>query len=272
MPPLSPLQGLRVLVTRAKDDDDALFALLLARGALPLALPCIRFAPPEDEAALDAHLRSLADKPPAALVLSSPRVVRELENRLKSIQCSIHNILHSVDVVITAGPGTARALPLGLAHVHVPSTVGATGMIDALGQALGGRLSAARVAIPRAEGGGRSVEEWLEAQGAHVESFPLYRTRPNDPRLPEVADGLAALRAAEVDCVTFASSSAVRGLVQLFGRDTARACAPATVACMGVPSAKAAEQLGLRVDAVADGDFSALVAALAAAVEQRRGS
>lgn len=267
----SPLKGLRVLVTRAKGDDDALSTLLLAGGAVPLPLPCIRFAPPADERALDTRLRALAHTPPDALVLSSPQVVWQLEARLESLQYAIQNILHSVDAVITAGPGTARALPPGLARIHVPSKVGAAGMIEALGQALQGRLAGARVAIPRAEHGGRAVEQWLAGQGARADAFPLYRTLTSDPDAPDVVDGLAALRGAKVDCVTFASSSAVRALGTLFGVDTARACARATVACMGAPSAKAAEQLGIRVDAVADGDFAALVSALAAAVLQRRG-
>ena len=53
------LAGRRILVTRAAEEPTTLDDLLRERGAEPVRLPCITFAPPSDRSALDAALTRL---------------------------------------------------------------------------------------------------------------------------------------------------------------------------------------------------------------------
>ena len=56
----APLQGLRVLVTRARAQADELCGMLAAAGAVPVTVPLIRIAPLEDTAELDAAIERLS--------------------------------------------------------------------------------------------------------------------------------------------------------------------------------------------------------------------
>jgi len=68
---MTALKGITVLSTRPGDDVDALGILLRAQGARVLQAPMIRFAPPEDPAALPAVLARASTY--RAVILTSPR-------------------------------------------------------------------------------------------------------------------------------------------------------------------------------------------------------
>jgi uroporphyrinogen-III synthase len=80
---MSALAGKRVLVTRAAEDQQELAALLAARGAEPVALPCIELADPLDDAPLRTELQSLrAARGPDFLVLASPHAADRFLSRV----------------------------------------------------------------------------------------------------------------------------------------------------------------------------------------------
>lgn len=261
------LAGARVLVTRAAEERDPLLALLTARGAHPLPMPVIAFADPGDGAALAAALDLLVREPPAAMAIASPTAARRLFEALRARGVDPLSVLPPGAVVV-AGPGTARALDaLGFPGALLPEGIGAAAMAEAL---LACVPPGARVSVPRAEGGSRLVEERLRAAGADVRAFVLYRTVPVVSGAPGVSEGLAALRTGGVDAIALGSGSAARALATLLGPEAITLCARPVVACMGEPTAREARAAGLRVDAVADGDFSRLVDALEQALLARR--
>ncbi|MBS2024867.1 MAG: uroporphyrinogen-III synthase [Deltaproteobacteria bacterium] len=242
---------------------DPLARLLRDQGAEAVAMPCVRFEWPEDTAALDAKLRALSDDPADALVLSSPQAVARFVSRMESIQKNPESVLQRMPIAV-AGAGTARSLKqFEYLRVIKPKVTGAAGLAEALKVALGPLLRGARIALPRAQGGSPEAEALLTSWGAEVDAFVLYRTETERPDAQGVQSGLHALRAGQIDAITFGSGSAVTGFCDLAGGEAKALAEKPKVACMGEKCASVARDRGLRVDAIADGDFEALVDALA---------
>jgi uroporphyrinogen III methyltransferase / synthase len=255
---MSGLAGKRVLVTRALEDQQELAALLLARAAEPVALPCIEFSEPLDEAPVQDALRSLsAAKRPDFLVLASPHAADRFLSRV--------NRAHLAGVQIAAaGAATARRVEeRGLQPLKPSRGAGA----EALLAVLAPRVRGKHVLVPRAEGGNPGLVDGLERAGARVTAITLYRTVPATSPDPE---GARLLRAGGIDAITFASGSAARGFAALFGSEAAALASAAVVACMGNTCATDARAVGLRVAAVADGGLPDLVKALESAMSTTR--
>jgi uroporphyrinogen-III synthase len=257
----SPLNGVRVLVTRAAEDAGPLEEQLAARGAVAVAFPCIAFADPDDLEPLDAELRSL--RGPAAprwVALSSPQAVHRFVGRLEQLGLSPADWLRGTSLA-AVGRGTARALEShGLAAASLPE-LGAGGA--ALAATLARLVRGESVLLPRAEQGSAALAAALSAAGASVRSAVLYRTV-----VPAAADpaGLSALRERRIGGILFASGSAARGFAALLGIEAPALTAAAKVTCMGARCAAEARASSLRVDAVGDGGFPELLDALAAAL------
>lgn len=257
--PALPLAGLRVLVTRAREQAGDLVALLAAAGATPLVLPAIEIRPappgPLDEALrrMDAY---------DWVVLTSVNGVRAVFERLSALGLSA-GIFAGISVA-AIGRATAAALEeRGVRVDFVPEEFVAEAVVAGLAaRGVGGR----RILLPRADIARDALPEGLRAAGATVDVVVAYLTR-----VPEDApvEPLDALRAGEVDIVTFGSPSAVRNVLALAG---GRLPERVTIACIGPITAAAATGLGLRVDIVAE-EYSmpGLVEAIARHVAARPG-
>ena len=95
--------------------------------------------------------------------------------------------------------------------------------------------------LPRGEGGSPDLVAGLRERGAEVDELVLYESRA--PAEPD-AEALRWLREGRIDVVTFASSSSVRNLKALLGRDFER-LRDVIVACIGPVTAATARELGL---------------------------
>jgi uroporphyrinogen-III synthase len=251
---MSSLAGKRVLVTRAAEDQAELAALLTARGARPVALPCIAFVDPVDPAPLEDALRPLrSGQPPDFLVLASAHAADRFLSRVDPA------FLRGVRIA-AAGVATARRIgERGLTALAPAQGVGADALVEMLAPLVAGK----NVLVPRAEGGNPSLIAGLERAGARVRAPILYRTVP----AATVPSGAARLlRDGQVEAIAFASGSAARGFAALFGAEAPAVAGPARVACMGRTCAAEACAAGLRVDAVADGGLPQLVEALESAL------
>lgn len=120
----APLFGLRVLVTRAREQAGELASALRVRGAEPLVAPMIRLEPPADSAELDAALARLAsasatdaDEPGYdAIVLSSANALEFLDRRARDLGV---DLAASGARFFCAGPQTARAVLEANLPVHL---------------------------------------------------------------------------------------------------------------------------------------------------------
>jgi len=235
-----PLEGKRVVVTRAAEEAGELEALLRERNAVPVRFPCLAFEDGPDLAQIVRSVRAGPD----LIVVSSPHAARRLLQLIGPTSFPFAAV----------GQATAALLP---GAVIVPkSGAGA----EALLAELAPRVRGKRILLPRAGRGTAALLDGLRAAGAVVEALTLYRTV-----IPPAAD-LAALEGA--DALSFASGSAVRGFVALAGAAAAGKCA---VACIGASTAEEALAAGIRVDAQGGDGLLQLCAALALAVSARKG-
>lgn len=237
------LVGRRVVVTRAAEQADALADLLRSRGAVPVVAPLVSVAPVESGV---AELAAVVPSDHDWLVVTSPNGARAWG--------SVHRTWPRR--IAAVGTSTADALRGLGADVHlVPEVQRAEGLVSAFDEAppQGGSvlLVQAADAEPTAAAG-------LRALGWRVRAIAPYRTVP---ALPTAGEQLAALSA---DAVLFASGSAARAWVQVFGTS-----GPPIVVAMGPSTAVAAEAVGLKVSLVAaDHSLSGMVDALERHLEQ----
>jgi uroporphyrinogen III methyltransferase/synthase len=250
------MNGRRVLVTRPAEEPPTLDDLLRERGAEPVRLPCIAFAPPGDRAALDALLARLrAGARPDFVAIASAHAAERFVLELRRAGLDPAAALAGTSM-LAAGASTAqKLLSLGLAARAPPRGVGA----DAMVAAFGGEVRGKEVLVPRAEEGNPALVDGFAQKGARLNAVPLYRTVPATALDPAAA---ALLRAGRIDAIAFASGSAARGFASLFGAEAASLCQASRVACMGETCAAAARAVGLPVDAVAAGGFTDLARAI----------
>lgn len=249
------LTGLRVLVTRAREQAEAFSEALAARGALPIELPTIRFDPPDDWAPVDAAIDALAEYD--WVIFTSVNGVRFFTERLRQLGRG-PEALRAVHLG-AIGPATARALDgYDLTVAFVPTTYVAEAIVEELGRI---ELSGRRVLLPRAREAREVLARGLQDRGARVDEVAVYQTRPD-------GDPAAAQRLFEdqqIDVVTFTSSSTVRHLCQLLGDRAPEMLRGAIVASIGPVTSQTARELGLAIQVEAE---EHTMPGLVAAIEQ----
>jgi len=270
-----PLQGKRILVTRARQQAGALSDRLRELGAIPVELPIIQITPPEDWAPLDDALRRLCSrKPPmnrgtsearkskpyyAWLVFTSANGVNTCFDRLDTLTYKEQDIGNVR--VAAIGPATAQALRrYGVKPDLVPGEYIAEGVAAALieeahrhGESLAGK----HILIVRAAEARKVLVEELQRAGAMVEEVAAYRTRGAAIDNEQGLEVLRLLQGGQLDILTFTSSSTVRHFVQWLA-DWAPGAAVSPIvlvahnpqlkiACIGPITSQTARELGLDV-------------------------
>lgn len=231
----NPLQGKRVLITRAQEQSGPLARLLEEQGAVPVFAPLIGLATPDDpEPARDAAANASAY---AWIVFTSVNGVRaffDLRKAARELRAGAERY---------AAVGAATAAALQERHIE-PQIVPAQFVSDDLAPPLLAATSPGdRILIFGAQEMRDALPELLREQGRAVDVVAGYKT------VAVHDDGLET-KARSCDILTFASASAVRAFVDGVS-STAAVCAGKTVACIGPVTASQAQQSGMRVDVVA---------------------
>jgi uroporphyrinogen III methyltransferase/synthase len=264
-----PLDGRTILITRAQGQSAEFAAGLERLGARVVSCPMIEITEPESYAALDEAIEHLFGYD--WIVFTSANGVEYFLRRLAARDMDV-SALDNLRVC-AVGPATAERLIAAHAHVDVvPEQFKAEGVFTALESYLGGRAAFDRLnfLLPRAAAARDYLPRALEAAGARVDVVAAYRTVA--PQSSDRARVEALLVGGGVDCVAFASASAVTNFARLFDtNDLAPLLGGVRVACIGDVTARAAADFGLRVDIRPD-EFTApaLARALADYFAMRR--
>ncbi|MCS6995844.1 MAG: uroporphyrinogen-III synthase [Casimicrobiaceae bacterium] len=207
VPPLGPLAGVRVLVTRPALPAARTAARLAALGAEPLVFPTLVIEPPSDPAPLERARARLAEfhaavfvSPSAVEMTLAPYGARPL-----AWPCGV--------TAFAPGPGTAEALAAcGVEPVRMPETRFDSEGLLALAELSAASVAGRQVVIFRAETGRDLLPEELARRGATVEVVAAYQSRA-----PESAPtGLVELlRDGRIDAVSVMSAEALENLVAL---------------------------------------------------------
>lgn len=200
------LKGVRVLVTRPRDQADNLVRLIEARGGEAIRLPVIEIAEPQDTQALLTIIDRLNDFSLAIFI--SPNAV----NRAM-------NLIHARGGwppalrVACVGRGSARELKqFGIENVIVPpDRFDSEALLElpAL-QAVKGK----RIVIFRGEGGREFLGDTLKSRGAEIEYAECYRrVRPDTDVTPLLRRG----ERGEIDIVSVTSVDGLHNLFNMVG-------------------------------------------------------
>lgn len=237
-----PLNGIRIVNTRAIEQAGVLDDLLRAQGAEPLSYPCIAIHPADETDQLDASLRALANGVYDWLVVTSPYTVLAIHARLEVLKTHLPSGKFQVAAV---GPIAAQQVKqiLGL-RVHVlPKGFVSAALIDALPVA-----ADTRVLLPEEAMESPELENGLRARGAKVDALVAY----------ENAIGTGGinlknlLNAGFVDALTFPSATTVHNLIERLNREggAIEMVHGIPAACIGERTAAAAESYGMHVIAL----------------------
>lgn len=244
----APLIGRTIMLTRPRSSARPLVRLLRRAGATVLSCPLIRISYAIDTAPVDAALRGMSAY--GWLVVTSPHAVTALGRRLRALALDARAL--GSTRIAAIGPATAKALGrIGLRPDFMPPVHTGEALAEALNAAHG--LRGLRVLYPRADIAGAALAERLRTPGAAVDEVIAYANLPSEPP----AWALAQLDAG-VDTIVFSSPSAVRQFAAL-----RLSAGNAKIACIGPTTARAARDIGLKVDlSAAEHSGEGLVAAL----------
>lgn len=203
-----PLDGRRILVTRARHQAGQLSEKLRALGAEVFEIPAIEIVPPESYAALDAALRRHLSQY-RWLILTSANAVEALAARRAALGVDFGTFGHLK--IAAVGSATARAVrELGLTVAVMPKEYVAESLVEALGS----RTHGQRVLVARAAVARDVIPDALRAGGATVDVVDAYRTVIPQQSVTAVRTYFADL-ARIPDAVTLTSSSTVTNLLAL---------------------------------------------------------
>src|ERR1019366_6948638 len=204
-----PLDGKRIVITRAAEQSRELKNRLEKLGARVLLLPAVSFSEPADTTALDRAIGSLESYD--WVLFTSANAVRFFANRSRKAGGNVGagGRLRCAAV----GPATASA---AAAEGFTIDYVAKEFLGTALARELSDALADKKVLLPRSERAGRDLPDALKAAGAEVTEIVTYHTGGVGAAEPGVMD---AMREARVDVVSFFSPSAVENLRGELGVD-----------------------------------------------------
>jgi uroporphyrinogen III methyltransferase/synthase len=231
------LSGIKIMVTRPKEQTQELSEQLRALGGTVIELPTIEILPPAELAPLDDAAQNLRNYD--WVIFTSVHGVRSFLSRLKSLNIPIRNL--GLTKVAAIGPVTTSALKsVAIEPKYVPSEYLSERIVQGLGNVRG-----KRILLPRADIASKVLPTLLRENGAIVAEVAAYRTvAPQELTLERVKE----LFADGIDLVTFTSPSTVRNLVQVVGKnELVQFLSKVKVACIGPVTVEAVRELGLDV-------------------------
>jgi uroporphyrinogen-III synthase len=255
-----PLQGRRVLITRAPHQASELAERVSALGGTPVLIPTIEIGPPTSFAALDRALGSIESFDLGCF--TSANAVEALARRAELL-----GIAPKLRRVAAVGPATARALEaIGLSVDVLPPVFTAESLVERLKPEVRGR----RVLLVLVENAPRILQVGLTDAGAEVSVAAGYANRIPESSLKAVK-ALFAEAGVYPDAVTFTSASTAGNLVALLTEAGVKLPGEVVRASIGPITSRALRELGLtpQVEA-AEPTVAALVQALADYLQSRR--
>jgi uroporphyrinogen-III synthase len=204
-----PLDGWRILVSRAKTQACALSDSLRELGAQVLEIPFIEIRPPRSYKALDDSIKLVGEYD--WLILTSVNGVSAMFDRMAALNVPT-SALERLKIV-AIGPATRKAIEQrGIKVALTPKEYVAESIVDALS----GKVKGTRVLLCRAKIARDVIPRELRKMGAYLDVVEAYETV-----IPQASR--VKLRAVLRDpkrrphAITFTSSSTVRNYVGLLG-------------------------------------------------------
>jgi uroporphyrinogen III methyltransferase/synthase len=240
----SPLLGVRVVVTRERQQGATIVRSLRAHGAEAWCVPMLRFGPPPDRQALEEALTRIGEWD--WVVFTSANAVVHFLDALVESGRDVRAL--SGARIASVGPATSAALKArGIRCDCEAIEHRAEGLVEAMRAE--GDLQGLRILQPRALEGRELLATSLRQSGAEVHVAPVYQTFPPSP---EDAQGLrSALSRGELDVLTLTSGSTVSHVAAALGEEAKSLLEPVTLAAISPLTAERAAEQGWDVPIIA---------------------
>lgn len=249
----SPLSGKSVVITRSERQSAEIVGKLKALGAVPVVLPLVAFAEPENYGPFDEALDRMEEFD--WVIFTSENAVRAVVKRV-GVRGTLRRVAGQRSRAAAVGPTTAAAAEAAGFSVayQAKSHSGAS-----LAQELGEQLRGQSVFLPRSDRANPDLPGLLLQFGARVTEVTAYRTvipmNLNREKVEQVRHG-------HYDAILFFSPTAVEHFLEVLGearladlqsRLTITAIGPVTAAALGRAGVKSMlTSPDVTADAVAD--------------------
>lgn len=254
----APLAGRSVLVTRTREQAQALVAPLEAYGAEVLLFPVIEVADPEDIAPLDLAARKAPDY--SWIVLTSTNGVDRFFRRLADAQHG-PDALANVRLAAVGRATAERMREYGVEPHFVPADFRAEGLLEGFREM--GVGEGDRILIPRALEAREILPEQLREMGADVDVVVTYRLTPAEPERAT----LRRLEDGSIDVLTLGSGGTFKhflATLERSGLDPRKVTESLDIASVGPVTSEAVRSLGFDVAVEApESTMESLAAAIA---------
>lgn len=202
-----PLKGVRIVVTRSRNQAESLSSKFRELGAEVLEFPAISIEPPESWQPLDHSIEKI--KSYDWVLCASSNAVDAFMARADAVGIGKEELDLIKFAVI--GPGTANSLEQhGITPAFCPSTFIAESLVAEFPEYP--KLQGKRILWPRTNVGRTYVLDKMREAGATVDVVESYRTMlPPDEE--DIAERLTTLlRKSVIDVITLASAQSARNL------------------------------------------------------------
>jgi uroporphyrinogen III methyltransferase/synthase len=239
-----PLSGKCIVITRARSQASELAGRIEALGGEVIEFPTIEIKPADDYGPLDRAIGELESYD--WLFLTSVNGVDHFIARLGHCGRKMEEMSHMK--VVAIGPETGKTLESAGIHPYfVPTRYIAEGLLEGLRPE---EMRGKRVLIARAAQARQILPATLQQWGAKVDVVPVYQTvipKQDSAMLRQL------LSAGKIAAITFTSSSTASHFAELFSGETLMdLLSGVAIVCIGPITARTVQDLGLRVDVVAE--------------------
>jgi uroporphyrinogen-III synthase len=233
-----PLEGKRIVVTRAVEQSRDLLARLENMGAVVLLFPAVSFSEPADTAELDRAILALGEFD--WILFTSANAVRFFARRCRRL--GVEPGQEGNYLCAAVGPATASAVAAeGFSVDHVAHEFLGTALAHELSASLAGK----KIILPRSERARPDLPNALKALGAKVTEVVAYHTGGVGVIDPAV---MRAIREAQVDVISIFSPSAIENMRAELGEELlSRIATKVALAAVGPVTAAALRSAGLPV-------------------------
>lgn len=260
----NPLFGWKVVVPRTKEQSSDTALSLEALGAVPIVVPTISVEPPRTPQQMERAVKGMVTGDYEWVGFTSVNAVRAVRNQFDRFGLDARSFA-GLKIAAVGGVTAAALRDWGLEPDLVPETEqSAQGLLENWPPYDKDLDPINRVLLPRADIATDTLIAGLHELDWEVDDVTAYRTVRASPPPAPIRE---SLKSGDFDAVLFTSSSTVRNLVGIAGKPHAST----VIACIGPATAKSAEDLGLRVDVLADeANLQSLVDGLAHFARSRR--
>ena len=233
-----PLEGKRIVVTRAVEQSRELVARLESMGATVMLYPAVSFSEPSDTAELDRAVRSLGKFD--WILFTSANAVRFFSGRCRKL--GVEPGQGENYRCAAVGPATASAVAAeGFPVDHVAQEFLGAALARELSASIGGQ----KILLPRSDHARHDLPDALKAAGAEVTEVVAYHIGGVGVIDPGVT---RAIQEAQVDVISFFSPSAIENMRGELGEELfSRLGTKAAMAAVGPVTAAALRSAGLSV-------------------------